>query len=136
MIVSVFRTATFNAAHRLHNPAWSDEKNQSVFGLCNRPNYHGHNYKVIAKVTGPVDPDTGFVIDMKVLKDIMEHEVTGRFDHCNLNLDVEEFISRNPTAENIAIVIWEKMRPCLPANLELSITLFETEKNYVEYAGR
>lgn len=136
MIVSVYRKGHFNAAHRLHVSEWSDEKNKEVFGLCNNPNYHGHNYNLIVKVTGEVDPITGYVIDLKILKDIIYEEVENRFDHRNLNLDTEEFKHLNPTAENIAVVIWNKLRQRLDKKLELTITLYETERNYVEYSGQ
>jgi len=135
MRVSVFRKAHFNAAHRLHNPEWSDEQNRAVFGLCNNPNYHGHNYELEVKVTGEVDPQTGFVIDLKQLKDIIEAEVLVHFDHKNLNLDTPEFAHLNPTAEHIAVVIWQKIRHKLPSQLELVVRLYETPKNYVEYDG-
>ncbi len=136
MIVSVYRKGHFNAAHRLHVPEWSDEKNREVFGLCNNPNYHGHNYNLTVKVMGEVDPVTGYVIDLKVLKDIIFEEVENRFDHRNLNLDTEEFKHLNPTAENIAVVIWNKLRLRLDKKLELTVTLYETERNYVEYSGQ
>lgn len=136
MIVSVYRKGHFNAAHRLHVPEWSDERNKEVFGLCNNPNYHGHNYDLTVKVTGEVDPVTGYVIDLKILKDIIYEEVENRFDHRNLNLDTEEFKNLNPTAENIAVVIWNKLRLRLDKKLELTVTLYETERNYVEYSGQ
>lgn len=136
MIVSVYRKGHFNAAHRLHVPEWSDERNKEVFGLCNNPNYHGHNYDLTVKVTGEVDPITGYVIDLKILKDIIYEEVENRFDHRNLNLDTEEFKNLNPTAENIAVVIWNKLRLRLDKKLELTVTLYETERNYVEYSGQ
>lgn len=126
------RKAHFNAAHRLHNPDWSDEKNREIFGKCNNPNYHGHNYDLIVSVTGKVNPETGYVIDMKVLKDLIKKEVEEPFDHKNLNLDTEEFKTLNPTAENIAAVIWEKLRKALDASLRLKITLYETKRNFVE----
>jgi len=131
----VSRKGHFNAAHRLHNPDWSAEKNTEVFGKCNNPNYHGHNYDVIANVKGEIDPETGYVIDMKVLKEIMNNEVLDRYDHKNLNLDIEEFKSLNPTAENIAVVIWNRLRKRLDDHLELTVILYETERNYVEYSG-
>ena len=131
----VCRRAQFNCAHRLHNPKWSEEKNIEIFGKCNSPNFHGHNYVLETWVEGPVDPETGYLIDTKILKDIIKEQVHDPFDHKNLNLDVPEFKDLNPTAENIAIVIWNKMRPSLPANLKLSIRLYETENNIVEYAG-
>ena len=135
MKVSVSRKAGFNAAHRLHLAHWSEEKNDAFFGLCNNPNYHGHNYVVIATLTGEIDPETGYLLDMKVLKDIMEEEIEERFDHRNLNLDTVEFRNLNPTAENIAIVIWNLMRKRLDNKLNLKITLYETERNFVEYSG-
>ena len=130
---TVCRKAHFNAAHRLHNPKWSDERNQAVFGKCNNPNYHGHNYDLIVKVTGEVDPDTGYVMDMKILKDLIKKEVLEKFDHKNLNLDTEEFKYLNPTAENIARIIYEKLRAGIVDQHSLRITLYETERNYVEY---
>lgn len=136
MTVSVFRKAHFNAAHRLHNPSWSDEKNQNVFGKCNNPSYHGHNYMLEVKVKGEIDPETGYVIDTKILKDIIKHEVQDRFDHRNLNLDTQEFKSLNPTAENIAVVIWQLIRKHIPEEFELSVRLHETENNYVEFDGK
>lgn len=136
MKVSVFRKAHFNAAHRLHQPAWSDEQNLSVFGLCNNPNFHGHNYEIELKVTGDVDPITGFVIDTKLLKDILKEEIENRFDHRNLNLDCPEFKDLNPTAENIVIVIYNLVKNRLPAHLEISVRLYETERNYVEFNGK
>ena len=136
MKVSVFRKAHFNAAHRLHQPTWSDEKNLSVFGLCNNPNFHGHNYEIELKVTGEVDPITGFVIDTKLLKDILKEEIENRFDHRNLNLDCPEFKDLNPTAENIVIVIYNLVKNRLPAHLEIGVRLYETERNYVEFNGK
>ncbi|MCA1751978.1 MAG: 6-pyruvoyl tetrahydropterin synthase family protein [Cryomorphaceae bacterium] len=132
MKITVSRKAHFNAAHRLHNPAWNDEKNQSVFGKCNNPNYHGHNYDLIVSITGEPDPETGYVMDMKILKDLIKSEVEDPFDHKNLNLDTEEFEDLNPTAENIAAVIWKKMRSAIDDAFEVKITLYETERNYVE----
>jgi 6-pyruvoyltetrahydropterin/6-carboxytetrahydropterin synthase len=131
--VSVFRKEHFNAAHRLHNPHWSDEQNAAIFGKCNNANYHGHNYELIVQVTGAVDADTGYVIDMKVLSDLIKEEVIEPFDHKNLNLDTEEFSQLNPSAENIAIVIYEKLRKKLNTSLSLKIRLYETERNFVEY---
>lgn len=131
--VAVIRKAHFNAAHRLHNPEWDEEMNQKIFGKCNNPNFHGHNYDLEVKVIGEIEAKTGYVIDMKVLKDIMEEHVLQRFDHKNLNLDTEEFRTLNPTAENIAIVIWDILRAQLPQKFDLYIKLFETERNYVEY---
>ena len=133
--VAVFRKEHFNAAHRLHNPDWDDHTNKEVFGLCNNPHYHGHNYTVIAEVTGEIDQKTGYVIDTKILKTIINDEVIEPFDHRNLNMDVTDFKDLNPTAENIAMVIWTRMRKKLDQHLSLRITLYETEKNYVRYPG-
>jgi 6-pyruvoyltetrahydropterin/6-carboxytetrahydropterin synthase len=135
MKVSVTRKGHFNAAHRLHVAEWSEEKNKAFFGLCNNPNFHGHNYNLQVKVTGDVDPVSGYLIDMKLLSDIIHDEVEQRFDHRNLNLDTDEFKNLNPTAENIAIVIWQLIRKRLPQNLSLTITLYETERNFVEFSG-
>ena len=134
-IVSVFRKSHFNAAHRLHNPEWDSEKNKLVFGVCNNPNYHGHNYDLIVKVSGEIDPMSGYVIDMKILQDLIDEQITARFDHKNLSLDTEEFRGLNPTAENIAIVIWELLRPFIDDDKMLEVRLYETERNFVEYAG-
>ncbi|WP_266365992.1 6-pyruvoyl trahydropterin synthase family protein [Tellurirhabdus rosea] len=131
--VAVFRREHFNAAHRLHNPAWNDEENQRVFGKCNNPNFHGHNYELIVQVTGEIDPGTGYVYDMKLLSDLIREQVTDRFDHRNLNQDTEEFQNLNPTAENIAVVIYEKLRERIDAAYDLKIRLYETERNFVEY---
>ena len=131
--VAVFRKEHFNAAHRLHNPEWSDEKNEAVFGKCNNPNFHGHNYEIIVQVTGEVNPETGFVIDMKALGSLVKEFVLDRFDHRNLNLDVEEFSHLNPSAENIAIVIYSILRTKIDAELALKIRLYETGRNFVEY---
>jgi 6-pyruvoyltetrahydropterin/6-carboxytetrahydropterin synthase len=136
MNVSVFRKERFNAAHRLRNPEWSEETNNAVFGKCNNPNYHGHNYDLIVEVRGPIDPQTGYVIDMKILSDIIKYEVTERYDHRNLNLDVPEFKDLNPTAENIAVVIWNRLRLRLDTRYTLKIRLYETERNFVEYDGQ
>lgn len=133
MRISVSRKEHFNAAHRLHNPAWSDEKNQAVFGKCNNPRFHGHNYELIVEVTGEINPETGYVMDMKHLSHIIQEHVTDRFDHQNLNEDVEDFRNLNPTAENIAVVIWNILKSKLDPNLDLSITLYETERNFVRY---
>ena len=135
MKVSVSRTAQFNAAHRLNNPKWNSEMNSEIFGKCNLPNYHGHNYVLIATVRGEIDPETGFVVDLKVLNDIIIDEVVAKFDHKNLNLDTAEFKNLNPTAENIAVVIWNLLRKRLNAELHLKVTLYETERNFVEYEG-
>jgi len=131
--VSVYRKEHFNAAHRLHNPAWSESKNKEVFGLCNNANYHGHNYELIVKISGTIDPETGYVIDMKVVSDLIKQEVLEKFDHKNLNLDVPEFKDVNPTAENIAIVIHQKLKRVLSKDLDLKVILYETERNFVEF---
>ncbi|GAB3922012.1 6-pyruvoyl trahydropterin synthase family protein [Larkinella terrae] len=131
--VAVFRKEHFNAAHRLHNPEWSEEENRRVFGKCNNPHYHGHNYEVFVQVTGEVDPVTGFVMDMKVLSDLIKEHITDKFDHKNLNLDTEEFKNLNPSAEHIAIVIYDSLRSKLDLSLDLKIRLYETERNFVEY---
>ncbi len=133
MRASVYRKAHFNAAHRLFNPQWDSEKNNAVFGLCNNENWHGHNYDLVVKVTGEIDPITGFVIDMKYLKELIKSEVEDRFDHKNLNLDCPEFRNLNPTAENIAVVIFDLLRAKLPSSLELQVRLYETERNFVDY---
>lgn len=135
MPVTVCRKEHFNAAHRLHNPAWSDEQNQRVFGKCNNPHYHGHNYELIVRLTGETNPETGYVYDMKRLSDLIKREILDTFDHRNLNLDTEEFRQLNPTAENIAVVIWNRLRAHLDPQLSLSVTLYETERNFVEYHG-
>lgn len=133
MRIAVFRKAHFNAAHRLHNPAWSEEKNRRVFGPCSNANFHGHNYELEVKVVGEVNPDTGYLIDLKTLKELIFEEVEMRFDHKNLNLDTEEFRDLNPTAENICYVIWQRLRKRLPDKYELSVRLYETPRNFVEY---
>ncbi|SIT14534.1 6-pyruvoyl trahydropterin synthase family protein [Belliella pelovolcani] len=135
MKVAVYRKEHFNAAHRLHNPNWSDEKNQEIFGKCNNPNFHGHNYELIVKLVGPVDPETGYVFDMKVLSDLIKVNILNRFDHKNLNLDTHEFRNLNPTAENIAVVIWNILRTEIDTKYDLTIRLYETERNFVEYDG-
>jgi 6-pyruvoyltetrahydropterin/6-carboxytetrahydropterin synthase len=135
MKLKVVRKAHFNAAHRLHNPTWSEEKNQEVFGKCNNPNWHGHNYTLEVAVIGELDPDTGYVIDIKILKEIIRQEIEDRFDHRNLNLDVEVMKGLNPTAENIAVVSWNLIREKLDPKYELNIRLYETERNFVEYDG-
>ena len=132
-MVSVFRKEHFNAAHRLNNPDWDEATNQTVFGKCNNPHYHGHNYELIVKLTGEPDPVTGYVMDLKILSDIVKEEVTERFDHKNLNEDCVEFRSLNPTAENIAIVIYNLLRKRIDTSLELQVRLYETERNFVEY---
>lgn len=136
MEISVSRKSHFNAAHRLHVAHWNDEKNREVFGSCNNPHYHGHNYELIVTVTGQIDSETGYLIDTKILKDIIHEEVEERFDHRNLNLDCQEFKTLNPTAENIAVVIWQLLRKRLDKALLLNIRLYETERNFVEYSGK
>jgi 6-pyruvoyltetrahydropterin/6-carboxytetrahydropterin synthase len=131
--VAVIRREHFNAAHRLYRPDWSDEQNSATFGKCSLPHYHGHNYELEVKVVGEVDPATGFVMDLKELSDLVNEEVLERYDHKNLNVDTEEFRTLNPTAENIAIVIYERLRPRLKAELDLFIRLYETPRNFVEY---
>lgn len=135
MKVTVSRKAQFNAAHRLYNSAWSDERNDEVFGKCNNPNFHGHNYTLTVSVKGTIDPETGYVMDMKVLKELIHEHVEKPFDHRNLNLDTEEFKTLNPTAENIAVVIWKRLRPNINPELELKVLLHETERNFVEFDG-
>ena len=132
----VCRRATFNAAHRLFRKDWSDEKNSAVFGKCNNPNFHGHNYVLEVWIEGAIDTETGYVIDLKIVKDLIKNEITDRFDHKNLNLDCKEFLNLNPTAENIAVVCWNLLRAELDAKYELIIKLWETENNLVEYAGK
>jgi len=131
--ISVSRKEHFNAAHRLANPAWSDEKNLEVFGKCSYPNYHGHNYEVIVTLTGDPDPETGYVFDMKKLSDLIKENIIRPFDHKNLNLDLPYFKNINPTTENIVIVIWNILRPLIDNSLYLKIKLYETERNFVEY---
>ena len=136
MYISVFRKAHFNAAHRLHNKKWSEDKNKTIFGLCNNPYYHGHNYELEVKLSGIIDPETGYLIDLKVLSDVIKEHVERKFDHKNLNLEVAEFAELNPTAENIAVVIWNILRAQLDEKFDLSVRLYETVRNYVEYAGK
>ena len=131
--VAVFRKEHFNAAHRLFNPQWDDEANEKVFGKCALPHYHGHNYELVVKVTGVPNAETGYVMDMKVLSDLVKNEIHARFDHRNLNLDTVEFKKLNPTAENIAIVIYNLLRPKIDKQLDLQIRLYETPRNFVEY---
>ena len=133
MRVAVFRKVTFNASHRLHRKDWSEEKNKEVFGLCSNPNYHGHNYRLDVKITGEIDPETGYVIDLGMLNNLIRAEVTERFDHSNLNLDTTEFQDLNPTGENISVVIFNLLRTKIDAKYDLQIRLWETERNYFEY---
>lgn len=135
MKVTVSRKAHFNAAHRLFRADWSAEKNEEVFGKCTNPEYHGHNYELIVSVRGAIDSQTGYVIDLKILKDLIKKEIEDPFDHKNLNTQVAEFKSINPTAENIAVVIYRRLRPFIDADKDLKITLYETPRNFVEYEG-
>ena len=131
--ISVYRKEHFNAAHRLHNPAWDEATNDKVFGKCNNPNYHGHNYDLVIKLTGEIDEQTGYLMDLKLLSDTIQQYVLEKFDHKNLNEDCAEFKNLNPTAENIAIVIYNLLRPEIKNNIEMQIRLYETERNFVEY---
>jgi len=135
MSITVYRKAHFNAAHRLYKEGWSDAQNFEVFGKCSNPNYHGHNYELEVGVSGDIDPDTGFLIDLKILKNIIAEEIEAPFDHKNLNVEVPEFKSLNPTVENIAIVIWDKLRARLDAKYGISVKLYETARNFVVYNG-
>ena len=135
MKIAIYRKEHFNAAHRLHNPEWSADKNEEIFGKCNNPNYHGHNYDLVVKLAGPIDPETGYVYDMKRLKNVIKENVTSKFDHKNLNLDVNEFKKLNPTAENIAVVIWNILREKIEIKYDLTVRLYETERNFVEFSG-
>lgn len=135
MRVTVSRKAHFNAAHRLYRKDWSMEQNDAVFGKCNNPNFHGHNYELIVSVTGEIDPETGFVMDVKILSDLIKEQIENKFDHKNLNLDVPEFAELNPTAENIVVVIWNKLRNHIAAKLDLEVVLYETPRNFVTYKG-
>ncbi len=135
MEATICRRMSFNAAHRLHNAQWSDQQNEQVYGNCNNPNFHGHNYELIVKLTGRIDPETGYVMDTKLLKEVIDREIIQKFDHKNLNLDTEEFRNLNPTAENIAVVIYQLLKPLIAADKKLGIILYETERNYVEFYG-
>jgi 6-pyruvoyltetrahydropterin/6-carboxytetrahydropterin synthase len=135
MRVCISRKAHFNSAHRLYRKDWTSEKNDTVFGKCNNPNFHGHNYDLIVSVTGEIDQETGFVMDVKILADIIKEEVENQFDHKNLNLDVPEFKELNPTAENIAVVIWNKIRKRISTDFDLEVVLYETARNFVTYKG-
>ena len=135
MEITVSRKAHFNAAHRLHNKNWSDEKNQKIFGKCNYQNYHGHNYELIVSVTGEINPETGYVIDMGELKKIIKNEVEERLDHKNLNLDVPHFSNTIPSAENICIYIYDIIKDNIDSQFKLSVRLYETPRNFVEYSG-
>ncbi|MFB0909939.1 MAG: 6-carboxytetrahydropterin synthase [Flavobacterium sp.] len=135
MKVTISRKAHFNSAHRLYRKDWTFEKNDAVFGKCNNPNYHGHNYELIVGVTGHIDPETGYVMDVKILSDLIKEEVENRFDHKNLNLDVPDFKDLNPTAENIVVVIWNKLRKKIQADFDIEVILYETPRNFVTYRG-
>ncbi|MAY21452.1 MAG: 6-pyruvoyl tetrahydrobiopterin synthase [Flavobacteriaceae bacterium] len=135
MSLTVYRKAHFNAAHRLYNKDWDDSRNQAVFGKCSNPNYHGHNYELEVGVTGTIHPETGFLINLDELKKIIKEEVEDQFDHKNLNLEVPEFRTLNPTVENIAVVIWNKLRAKLDTSYDLTIKLYETPRNFVIYTG-
>jgi len=135
MRVTVSRKAHFNAAHRLDRKDWTAEQNEAVFGKCNNPNFHGHNYELIVSVTGKINPETGYVMDIKDLADIIYEEVETQFDHKNLNLDVPEFQDLNPTAENIVVVIWNKIRKRIVDGNDLEVVLYETPRNFVTYKG-
>ena len=135
MQVTISRKAHFNAAHRLYRKDWSDAQNNSIFGKCSNPHYHGHNYELIAHITGEIDPETGYVMDMKVLKDLIKDKIEDEFDHKNLNEEVPEFLDLIPTAENMAVVIYQKLIPHLNDKHDLSVTLYETPRNYVTFSG-
>ncbi len=135
MKVTVSRKAHFNAAHRLYRKDWTMEKNDLVFGKCNNPNFHGHNYELIVSVSGEIDTETGFVMDVKILSDLIKEHIEEAFDHKNLNVNVPDFFELNPTAENIAVVIWNKLRPQIKNELELEVVLYETPRNFVTYRG-
>jgi 6-pyruvoyltetrahydropterin/6-carboxytetrahydropterin synthase len=135
MKVTVCRKSHFNAAHRIYNPKWDDRKNEEVFGLCSLPNYHGHNYDLVVKLTGEVNPETGYVFDMKKLKEIVDEHIVKRYDHKNLNLDVPDFRMVIPSAENIAIAIWNILREQISREFIIRVVLYETERNFVEYSG-
>lgn len=135
MKVTVSRKAHFNAAHRLYRSDWDDAKNKEIFGKCSNPNFHGHNYELIVSVAGEIDPETGFVMDVKILKNLIRSEIEDAFDHKNLNIEVPEFKNLNPTAENIVVIIWNKLRKQIKTSLDLEVVLYETPRNFVKYAG-
>lgn len=135
MRITAYRKAHFNAAHRLYRADWDDAKNSTVFGKCSNPNFHGHNYELIVGVTGEIDPETGFLIDLKILKEIIKTEVEDALDHKNLNLEVPEFANLNPTVENMAVVIYDKIKRVIDTKFDLEITLYETPRNFVVYKG-
>ncbi len=136
MSLTVFRKAHFNAAHRLYKKEWDDAKNLKVFGKCSNPNYHGHNYELEVGISGEIDPETGFLMNLKILSQIIEEEIEDQFDHKNLNIEVPEFKYLNPTVENIAIVIWNKLRNRIEDKFEISVKLYETPRNFVVYSGK
>lgn len=136
MSLTVYRKAHFNAAHRLFRKEWSDAKNFEVFGKCSNPNYHGHNYELEVGITGKIDPETGFLMDLKILSDIIKEEIEDCFDHKNLNIEVPEFKTLNPTVENIAVVIWNKIKTRIDSKYGVSIKLYETPRNFVVYTGQ
>ena len=133
--VAIYRKEHFNAAHRLNNPLWDDAMNKNVFGKCNNPSFHGHNYELEVGISGEMDPETGFLIDIEILKKVIKEEIEDQFDHKNLNIEVPEFLTLNPTVENIAIVIWNKLRKKLDKKYGISIKLYETPRNFVVYNG-
>jgi 6-pyruvoyltetrahydropterin/6-carboxytetrahydropterin synthase len=135
MKITAYRKAHFNAAHRLYRADWDDAKNLAVFGKCSNPNFHGHNYELIVGVTGEIDPETGFLIDLKILKEIIKTEVEDALDHKNINIEVPEFANLNPTVENMAVVIYDKIKRVIDTKFELEITLYETPRNFVVYKG-
>ena len=135
MIATACRKSHFNATHRLHNPNWSDEKNEAIFGSCNNKNYHGHNYDLVVKVTGPINRESGYVYDMKKLSEIIDKTIINRFDHKNLYLDINDFKDLNPTTENFAVIIWNLLRKQIDSSYKLEIILYETERNFIEYSG-
>ncbi len=135
MKATICRKAYFNATHRLHNPNWSDEKNEAVFGVCNNKNYHGHNYELTVKLRGEIDPETGMVYDFKKLKDLIKEHVEDRYDHKNLYEDVEDFADSMPSTENLAAKIWQVLRKHIEDHYEIEVILYETPRNYVEFSG-
>lgn len=136
MSLTVYRKAHFNAAHRLFRKEWDDEKNFEVFGKCSNPNYHGHNYELEVGISGEIDPQTGFLMNLKTVSQIIKEEIEEPFDHKNLNLEVSEFKDLNPTVENIAVVIWNKLRNRIDRKFDISIKLYETPRNFVVYTGK
>lgn len=135
MSLTIYRKAHFNAAHRLYRKDWDDQKNFEIFGKCSNPNYHGHNYELEVGITGEINPETGFLMNLRILRDIIKEEIEIPFDHKNLNLDVPEFADLNPTVENIAVVIWEKLRKRIDSKFDITVKLYETPRNFVIYTG-